>query len=119
MSEELPRIAQNFQLRKARLSLILFLYAGAPFLAGWLANGQEEEQRIAPSLLFLWAGASTVGWIVGLVYIFLFLTPKCDSCQVATRKLGRMDREGQRWKMTICPQCREVFRHQDGSDLSG
>jgi hypothetical protein len=67
-------------------------------------------------------GVAVVGglvWLLSLPCLLMFLTPKCDSCGVRTRRTGKLIHDDDEWKVSICPRCRERFMHRVfGSDPS-
>jgi hypothetical protein len=119
MDHDSPRIVKGFRTGVFLKLIGLFFIPFGAMLIGACRHQVPPDEDMIQVLL---KGVSLVGglvWLLALPYYAMILTPKCDSCKVRTMRHGKMSHEGDEWKVTICPRCRERFMHRMfGSDPS-
>jgi hypothetical protein len=117
MPQDLPRIIKGFRTEVFFKVIGLFF---VPFSAMIIGAYRSQEPPYEDMIQVPLKGVALVGglaWLLALPYFFMIFTPECDSCKVRTRRHGKMNYDGDEWKVTICPRCRERFMHRMlGSD---
>ena len=117
MPQDLPRIIKGFRTEVFFKVVGLFFI---PFGAMLIGANRSQVPPGEDMIQILLKGVALVGglvWLLALPYFFVIFTPKCDSCKVRTRRHGKLSHDGDEWKVTICPRCRERFMHRMfGSD---
>jgi len=119
MHQDLPRIIKGFRTEVFfKVIGLFFIPFGAMLIGGYRSQVPPDEDVIQVLLKGVTLGGGLL-WLLALPYFFMIFTPKCDSCKARTRRLGKVNYDGDEWKVTICPRCGERFMHRMfGSDPS-
>lgn len=112
MSQDLPRIAKGFRTQVFLRVLGLFLIPFGAMLIGAYHSQVPPNVDLFQLLLKWVALVGGLIWLLALPYHFMVFTPKCDSCKIRTKRQAKLNKDGDEWIVTICPKCRERFRHR-------
>lgn len=112
MPRDLPKIIKGFRAEVCLKVIGGFLIPfGAMLVGAFRSKAAADEDGIQVLL----EGVAIIGgvlWLLGLPYLLMVFTPRCDSCKVRTKRHGKLSHDGDEWKVTICPRCRERFMHR-------
>ena len=112
MPHDLLQIIKGFRTEVClKVIGLFFIPFGAMLIGAYRSQAPPDEDTIQVLL----KGVALVGglvWLLALPYLLMIFTPKCDSCNVRTRRHGNLSHDDDEWKVTLCPRCRERFMHR-------